>query len=159
MYFYNPNIQPYLEHQKRLEAMQVFAEKSGVPLISSDEYDPEEWFRMTAFREKQRCRLCYAKRLESAARVARKGKFDAFTTTLFYSKQQKHEMIKELAEAIAEGNGVELLYRDFREGWKQGTEKSKEMGLYRQQYCGCIYSERDRYMGNKKPSGLKRRGD
>ena len=107
------------------------------------------------FREAQRCRLCYRERLFAAARVARRGRFQAFTSTLLYSKHQKHDLVRELAEAVAEEVGVPFLYRDFRKGWKAGVQGSLEMGLYRQQYCGCIYSERDRFLG---PPGDKEAG-
>jgi predicted adenine nucleotide alpha hydrolase (AANH) superfamily ATPase len=64
---------------------------------------------------------------------------------LLYSKQQQHDLIRSMGESIGKSAGVPFLYRDFREGWKEGIEDSKQMGLYRQQYCGCIYSEKDRY--------------
>jgi predicted adenine nucleotide alpha hydrolase (AANH) superfamily ATPase len=145
LFFYNPNVQPYREYSKRLDAVVRFADKRGLPLIVEDDYDPEGWLRMVAFRETERCRLCYSRRLEAAAGAARRGKFDAFTTTLLYSRRQKHELIRELAEAVAEDVGVPFLYRDFRKGWKAGIQGSKAMGLYRQEYCGCIFSERDRF--------------
>ncbi len=147
LYFYNPNVHPYQEFERRLEAVRTLALKKGLPLIEDPGYNLEEWLRMVVFRESQRCTLCYGKRLEAAARIARKGKFDAFTTTLLYSRQQKHEKIRDMAEAAAEEAGVKFLYRDFRTGWKAGIQSSKEMGLYRQQYCGCVYSERDRFLG------------
>jgi len=148
LYFHNPNIQPFREYRKRLESMRRLAEQRDAPLIVRDEYDPEAWLRDVAFREDRRCLICYTKRLESAARVARRGGYDAFTTTLLYSKRQKHELLRELAEAVAEEAGTRFLYRDFRKGWKAGIESSREMGLYRQEYCGCLFSERDRFKGN-----------
>jgi len=147
MYFYNPNIQPYREFSRRLEAMRLFGEQRGVPLIIEDHYDPESWLRMVVFREAHRCRICYRLRLAAAAQAAKRGGFEAFTTTLLYSIHQQHDLIRELAEAAAEEAGVAFLYRDFRAGWKAGIAGSKALGLYRQQYCGCIYSERDRYLG------------
>ena len=144
LYFHNPNIQPFQEHQRRREAVELLAEKRAVPLILDDSYDPETWLRMVAFRESVRCRLCYRERLSAAARAARRGGFDAFTTSILYSKQQKHELARDLAEAAGEEEGVPFLYRDFRAGWKAGIEESKRLGMYRQQYCGCIFSERDR---------------
>ena len=145
LYFHNPNIHPYQEFVRRLDTLRDYAGGRAVKLIVDDRYDPEAWFRMVAFREAQRCRLCYRLRLESAARAARRGRFDAFTTTLLYSKRQKHELIRELAEAVAEEVGVPFLYRDFRAGWKAGIETSKALGLYRQQYCGCLHSEYERF--------------
>lgn len=156
LYFYNPNVQPYQEHERRREAMATVADSRNVPLIMDDRYDLEAWLRMMSFRESQRCRLCYHHRLTAAAGVARKGGYDAFTTTLLYSKQQDHDLVRELAEAAAEEAGVRFLYRDFRKGWKAGIEAGKKMGIYRQNYCGCIYSERDRFLGP--PGRGKRRG-
>lgn len=147
LHFFNPNVQPYQEFEKRLEAARKFSEQAGLKMIEDLHYDPEEWFRKVAFRESFRCRICYRTRLEAAAYVAKKGKFDAFTTTMLYSKQQDHELVRDLGEALAVETGVSFMYRDFRKGWKEGIEKSLEMDLYRQQYCGCIYSERDRFLG------------
>jgi predicted adenine nucleotide alpha hydrolase (AANH) superfamily ATPase len=151
--FYNPNIHPYTEYKKRMDTAREFADKAGFRLITIDEYKLDEFLRNAAFREGQRCMMCYADRLERAASVAKSGRFDAFTTTLLVSPFQKHELIRKLGEEAGEKFGVEFLYRDFREGYKEGVEKSKELGLYRQPYCGCIYSERDRYMPRRKDDG------
>lgn len=77
--------------------------------------------------------------------MAKRGKFDAFSTTLLYSKFQNHELITTTGEAIAKSTGIPFYYRDFRPGWKEGIKASKDLNLYRQQYCGCIYSEKERY--------------
>jgi hypothetical protein len=150
-YFYNPNIHPYTEFQKRLETYQEFAEKTGLPVIIDDNYEIDEFLRQVAFREGERCRICYSLRLKKAAQVARKGQFDAFTTTLLVSPFQKHELIKEIGTAIGEELGIPFYYCDFRPGFKENVTVSKEQNMYRQQYCGCIYSEKDRYMPKRKP--------
>ena len=97
------------------------------------------------FREDNRCRYCYYLRLRQAAAVARKGKYDAFTSTLLISKQQKHELARKIGEDVAEETGVSFLYRDFREGWKEHWKLTEKYGLYKQQYCGCLYSEYERF--------------
>lgn len=148
--FFNPNIQPYTEYSKRMETAQQFAQAAGLKLITIDEYNLVEFLRNAVFRESMRCRMCYAARLERTASVARKGGFDAFTTTMLVSPHQKHEWVKEIGREAGEKYGVPFLYRDFREGYKEGVEISKAMGLYRQQYCGCIYSEMERYIPKKK---------
>jgi predicted adenine nucleotide alpha hydrolase (AANH) superfamily ATPase len=148
-FFYNPNIHPYQEYQRRLEAVQIYTQQAAVEVIYRDEYNLEAFLRGVAFREEERCRFCHHLRLEATAQVARHGKFDAFTSTLLYSKHQDHELIKEIGEALAKEQGVQFLARDFRDGWKEGIEESKALGLYRQQYCGCIYSEKERYLGKK----------
>ena len=149
-YFYNPNIHPYQEYVRRRQTLTDWAGEQGLPVIVDDSYDMEEYLRQVVFREAQRCRLCYLMRLEKAARLARRGKFDAITTTLLYSRMQKHDLIAEVGREAAERNGVAFLYEDFREGWQEGIRRSKELGMYRQQYCGCIYSEKERYLKEKK---------
>ena len=81
-------------------------------------------------------------RLEAAASVAKRGRYDAFSTTLLYSKFQKHDLIRQTAEAVSQKFDVPFYYEDFRTGWKEGIQLSKQQNLYRQKYCGCIYSER-----------------
>ena len=144
-YFYNLNIHPYQEYRKRLETLKDYASKVDLRLIIRDEYNVEQFIREVVFRESNRCYYCYTHRLEAAARLAKKSGFQAFTTTLLYSKQQKHELIKEIAGGISKRIGIQFYYEDFREGWKFGIEKSKQLNLYRQQYCGCIYSEAERF--------------
>jgi predicted adenine nucleotide alpha hydrolase (AANH) superfamily ATPase len=143
--FWNPNIQPYQEYLRRRGAVEVLAKAMDLPVIFMDDYPLEEFFRRAAFREGQRCRLCYQWRLERAARVARRGRCDAFTTTLLFSKRQRHPWVREAAEAEAASRGVPFLYEDFRMGWDRGSRRARELGLYRQAYCGCVYSERDRF--------------
>lgn len=145
-FFFNPNIHPYLEFRRRLEAAQEYAGRVRLPMIWRDEYLLEEFLAQVAPQPAKRCDYCYLSRLEETARRAAAGKFDAFTTTLLYSRYQQHEKIRQAGEDLAKRFGVSFLYQDFRVGWKQGIEASKAMGLYRQQYCGCIYSERDRYL-------------
>ncbi|WP_457569824.1 epoxyqueuosine reductase QueH [Desulfurobacterium sp.] len=151
-FFYNPNIHPYSEFLKRLEAVKKFEEIENLKVIYMDKYPLEDWLRAVVFREERpvRCQICYSMRFEMTASVAKNGKFDFFTSTLFYSKYQNHKTMKMCAESAAAKFGVKFLYKDFREGWKRGIEKSKEYNLYRQQYCGCIYSEKERYYKSKK---------
>lgn len=144
-YFYNPNIHPYTEYMKRKEGLEQYAKIVDLPVIWDDRYQPLKYFQNIAFRESQRCRICYQMRLEQAAHIAKKGKFDYYSTTLLVSKYQKHQMIRELGEAIGEKYGVPFLYHDFREGFAETGERSRALGLYRQQYCGCLYSEIERY--------------
>ncbi len=146
VFWYNHNIHPYTEYQKRLRSLQDFVKRENIPFILKDEYDLEKFLRRVAFREENRCNICYYDRLNYAAIVAKKGKFDAFTTTLLYSKFQQHKLIIEIANSISKKQGIPFYYQDFREYWKEGIALSKKYGMYRQQYCGCIYSERDRYL-------------
>jgi len=144
-FFYNPNIHPVTEFYKRLESVSKFNDKNGIKSIIDEHYGLAEFTRNVVYREDNRCRYCYASRIEKSAQIASKGKFDYFTTSLLYSKFQNHDLIAELCETAAKKYNTRFFYYDFREGWKDGIEKSKEMDMYRQQYCGCIYSEEDRY--------------
>jgi predicted adenine nucleotide alpha hydrolase (AANH) superfamily ATPase len=145
-FFFNPNIHPFQEYQKRLDTLKGYSEKAGLNVIYRDEYLLEEFLRNVSSRVKERCRYCYSLRLEAAAQEAKKGGFDCFSTTLLQSTYQNHFLIKETAERVAQEVGIPFHYEDFRPGWKRGVEVSKAMGLYRQQYCGCIYSEKERFM-------------
>jgi len=144
-FFFNPNIHPYQEFERRLEALQQLAKSQGLPLIVRADYPLEDFLRQVVFREQDRCLVCYAKRLDATARLAKKSRFDAFSTTLLYSKRQKHELVSAIARDAASRYGIPFHYDDFRTGWKEGQEAAKELGLYRQQYCGCIYSEKERF--------------
>lgn len=144
-YFYNPNIHPSQEYQRRLESFRKLAEAVALPVLGPGDYDFQDWLRQAAYREQVRCQLCYQTRLEQTARVAKHGKFEAFTTTLLISPWQRHETIRQVGEALAAQYGVPFLYMDFRPGFKRSVELSKQLDLYRQQYCGCIYSEAERY--------------
>jgi predicted adenine nucleotide alpha hydrolase (AANH) superfamily ATPase len=143
--WYNPNIHPYTEHQHRLEAMQSLAEKVKLPLIIAEGYDIIEYFRVVVGHEAGRCRHCFRMRLSKTAEIAKEKGFDAFTTTLLISPQQKHELIKEVGEEVARESGVEFLYADLRKRYSDSRHITKPLELYRQQYCGCVYSEWERY--------------
>jgi epoxyqueuosine reductase len=149
-YFYNPNIHPFREYLERRESVEDYGRQTGRRIIISPRYDFEEFFRLVAFREDNRCRYCYYMRLRQTAAVARKGKYDAFTTTLLISKQQKHELARKIGADVAEETGVFFLYRDFREGWKEHWALTEQYGLYKQQYCGCLYSEYERFKSSGK---------
>lgn len=144
-YFSNSNIHPYTEYIKRREGVEAYTSNIGLQVIYDDNYDPSEYFQLINHRERQRCTYCYVMRLEKAAQIARRGKFDYFSTTLLVSPMQKHDLIRELGESMGEKYGIPFLYQDFRPGFKETVTRSREMGLYRQQYCGCLYSEMERY--------------
>jgi len=147
--FYNPNIHPYLEYKNRLEALEKYAEIKGTKVIYKN-YDLENYIR-GAVNAEERCRFCYAFRLSEAAKTASQLGFDAFTTTLLISPYQKHEMLAKVGEKIAKEYGIEFYYEDFREGYKESRELARALGLYMQKYCGCIFSEKERYL--KSPAG------
>jgi predicted adenine nucleotide alpha hydrolase (AANH) superfamily ATPase len=154
--FYNPNIHPYTEYQARMEAAEKYCAGEGVEFILRDEYDV---FRFTAealewmARGKDRCEYCYGLRLDGAAREAAERGFDAFTSTLLASPYQKHELARQLGDVAADEHGVEFRYMDFRDGWKESRKATFDCGLYRQKYCGCIYSEQERWLGERSDAG------
>ena len=144
-YYYNPNIHPITEFYKRLQYTTIVNSHYNIKSIVNNEYDITGFVRNVAYRENNRCNYCYALRIEKTAQIAKRGKFDLFTTTLLYSKFQNHEIIREMCESAAKKHKIDFFYYDFREGWKEGIELSKQLDLYRQQYCGCIFSEEERF--------------
>lgn len=145
-FFYNNNIHPYTEYIKRRDSLVQYGKIAGLDIIFRDDYDLEGFLRAAVFREAERCAYCYFERLKTTALYAMKAGYDAFTTTLLYSIYQKHDMINEIGKSAGESAGIPFLYRDFRKGWREGVEESRRLGLYRQKYCGCIYSEKERYL-------------
>lgn len=143
--FFNHNIHPYQEFRRRLDTVREYAGQVELPMDYREEYSLDEFLRNVADKPDWRCDYCYRSRLEETARTAAAEGLDGFTTSLLYSRYQQHERIREIGESLACVHGISFVYQDFRGGWREGIDKSKEMGLYRQQYCGCIYSERDRY--------------
>lgn len=148
-FFYNPNIHPYTEYQKRLAAVKILAEKMDIEMIYRDEYNLEEFLKNTIKDIDARCGYCYSSRLEATAKAAKENGFDYFSSSLLYSKYQNHDEIRNIGKGLTEKYGIPFYYDDFRIGWKQGIKESKDMGLYRQKYCGCIFSEKERYLGGK----------
>jgi hypothetical protein len=143
--FHNPNIHPYQEYQRRLQTLNDYAAKAFFKVLCSDGYPMEEFLRQIVFKENDRCEYCLQIRLKYTAEMAMTEKYDGFTTTLLYSKYQKHDLIREIGEHFSRQTGIPFYYQDFREGWADGVKISKELDMYRQPYCGCIYSEKERY--------------
>jgi len=144
-HFYNPNIHPFKEFRQRLVTLQDYADKTKLPLIVDSNYGLKNFVRKVAFHEAERCNICYSMRLERTAALARELEFDAFSTTLLYSKYQRHPLLISYCEKLSIENNISFYYQDFREGWQIGIDISKQMDMYRQPYCGCIYSEQERY--------------
>jgi len=125
--------------------MQQLSQLTNLPLIVSDGYEIIKFMRLITGREADRCPVCYRMRLDQTAKTAQASGFDAFTTTLLISPYQNHDQIAEIALNVAENVGVDFHYEDFRPHFREGHRLSGEMGLYHQPYCGCIYSEWERY--------------
>ncbi|MBE0428880.1 MAG: epoxyqueuosine reductase QueH [Thermoleophilia bacterium] len=141
--FFNPNIHPFSEFQRRRDTLLAYASEIGLRLIGEPVYDVAGWLRMVAGNDEKgrRCRICISGRLRFTADLARSAGFEAFSTTLLISPWQEHEIIREEGEKAAAAAGVEFAYRDLRSEYGRSREMSREAGLYRQKYCGCIYSE------------------
>jgi predicted adenine nucleotide alpha hydrolase (AANH) superfamily ATPase len=143
--WYNPNIHPYTEHQSRLESMQALACEINLPLEIAAGYDMVEYFRQIVGHEAERCQYCFRLRLAKTAETALKAGYSAFTSTLLISPHQKHELLREIGNKLAEEHGIEFLYADLRKRYSDSRRMTKGLDLYRQQYCGCVYSELERY--------------
>lgn len=145
-YFYNPNIHPYQEHKARLVSWQELCQQEEVAMLCQADYPLEGWLAEVAQNPDERCGFCYYSRLKETAKTAKDQGFSAFSTTLLISPYQNRELIIQIGQEVAAQNQVEFFSRDFRPLFRQGQQKAREMGLYLQKYCGCIYSERDRYL-------------
>jgi len=144
-YFFNPNIHPYREFKRRIGALVEFSRQMDFPVEIDRNYGLTEYLRQVVFNENKRCSLCYDMRLEPTVKFGLEQGADAFSTTLLYSKYQNHQLLTEKCELLADKHGLPFFYQDFREGWQQGIDGAIAMDLYRQPYCGCIYSEQERY--------------
>lgn len=147
--YYNPNIHPKDEFERRKENVEKFSQLKGFPVTYMDDYMQDTWEKHKG-PDELRCNMCYSLRLDKAAAFAKEKGFDAFTTSLLVSPYQKHELIKELCEKFAKKYGIEFFYRDFRPGFRQGQQQAKELGLYRQKFCGCIISYNESQNRTKK---------
>ena len=143
--WYNPNIHPYTEHQHRLEAMQSLAQEMDLPLMIDGGYDIIDYFRRVVGHEAERCSYCFRLRLSKTSEVARQKGFSAFTTTLLISRHQKHDLLREIGSELAVEKGIDFLYADLRKRYSDSRHMTKGLNLYRQQYCGCVYSEWERF--------------
>ena len=154
-FWFNPNIHPYTEYQARKATLEQYAKEIGMKLIIGGTYDLRPFVTAVAGNIDARCGYCYRVRLEETAKYAAENGFDAFTTSLLISPYQNHEMICAIGRAMGEQYGVTFLDRDFRPLFKDGQDYAREHGMYMQKYCGCIFSEEDRYMAAKRKKKQK----
>ena len=150
MFFYNPNIHPYKEYQRRLNTLKDFNKDFNKDykstLIVQEAYNELNIFLQELLNnEANRCEKCYTWRLRKVAEYAKNNGFQSFSTSLLVSPYQKHDLIKNAGEQAAEEFAVEFLYYDLRAGWNTAMATAKEREYYRQPYCGCIFSEKERY--------------
>ena len=152
-YWYNPNIHPFTEYRARRNCLRDYAGTIALPLVERDDYGLRPFVRAVAEDIEGRCVKCYELRLFAAAEYAAANGFDSFTSSLFISPDQNHELLKEVGERAADEFHIRFQYRDFRPLFRQGQERARELGFYMQKYCGCVFSEQERYL---KPSKIIR---
>jgi hypothetical protein len=142
--FYNPNIHPENEYKIRLKALEVACDNKPVNIMKLD-YNPEEYYlslnKIIDFPE--RCRNCYALRLDKTVKTAKENGFDAFSTTLLISPYQQHDLIISISKELERKYNINFYYSDFRKYFRTGQIISKELSIYRQKYCGCSYSKKE----------------
>jgi predicted adenine nucleotide alpha hydrolase (AANH) superfamily ATPase len=148
-YFFNPNIHPYSEFMKRRDTLATFAKNVSLSLVIDDTYELHAFLKGTLDYGRDRCLFCYRTRLAQAFAHAGDQGVDAVTTTLLYSKYQRHADIVAIASELSEEYDLPFLYEDFRVGWSEGVAESKQLNMYRQRYCGCVFSELERHKGEE----------
>ena len=145
-FWFNPNIHPFTEYRARRNCLRDYAQTIDLSLIEKNDYALRPFIRSVAEDIEHRCGKCYEIRLFEAAKQAQEGGFDSFTSSLFISPYQNHDLMRETAERAAAEYGVDFLYRDFRPYFRAGQEFAREHGFYMQKYCGCVFSEEERYV-------------
>ncbi len=149
LFFYNPNIHPYQEYQSRLESLQRLAQIRVLPVFVEPGYELEQFLAAVADNPGDRCRHCYRIRLGKAALKAKELGFTVFSSTLLISPYQNRDLLVEIGHELAGEHGLQFHDEDFRPGFRRSQAMAKELGLYRQKYCGCIYSEKERFYKEK----------
>ncbi len=148
--WYNPNIHPFTEYTNRLDSLIKLQKIWNLDIEYIDDYPLNDFLKSIVSREGKRCEICYLIRLEKSAETAKKMKLDGFTTSLLASPYQKFDMILKIGQDIGKKHGIQFYYDDLRNGWNISKGLSIEFGLYRQKYCGCIYSEMERYFPTRR---------
>ncbi len=142
VYWFNPNIHPYIEYKTRRDTLKEYTKSIGVQAIFEENYGLREFCKNVVDDLENRCvKYCYRVRLEQTAKYAKENGYDTFSTTLLISPYQNHEALKQIGEEMAQKYGLTFLYRDFRPGFREGQNEARELGLYMQKYCGCVFSE------------------
>ena len=146
LYYTNPNIHPYIEYKTRRDCLKDYLKSIKVKGIFKETYGLDEFCKNVVKDIPNRCvNYCYRARLSETVKFAKENGYEFFSTTLLVSPYQKHEELKAVCEELSSAYGVKFLYRDFRVGFREGQKKARELGMYMQKYCGCIFSEEDRY--------------
>lgn len=168
-YWYNPNIHPFTEHERRFQTFQRYLFLEPMEYVIEEGFLQYEFIKgqidasasieeneelkkssgsMGPLQRKERCRFCYTNRMESTARFAKEKGYDCYSTTMLLSRHQDHELIRKVCNKMADRYGIEFIYKDLRKQWKDSIRISKELRLYKQSYCGCVFSEHERYIND-----------
>lgn len=162
-YWFNPNIHPYIEYKTRRDTLIEYSKMINLKLILEENYGLRDFCKNVIDDLDNRCKnYCYRVRMEQTAKYAKENGYDAFTTTLLVSIYQQHDNIIKVCEEMSKKYDIPFLYRDFRIGFRDGQAKARKLGLYMQKYCGCVFSEEDRYLNKRKdalslPEGFERK--
>ena len=143
--WFNPNVHPYQEYRARRDALLGYGALAGLEVRVLDGYGLRDFVRAVADDVDGRCARCYAIRLGAAAKYAAENGFRAFTSSLLVSPYQNRELLLRTGEEATRRHGVEFLGLDFRPGFREGQARARALGLYMQKYCGCVFSEEDRW--------------
>ena len=154
-FWYNPNIHPYIEYKNRRDCLKEYSKMIDLDVIYKEEYGLRNFTKNVINNLDNRCTYCYLCRLDEVAKYAKENGYDAFCTTLLISPYQKHDKIIEVAEALSKKYDIKFYYYDFRPYFREGQNKAREISLYMQKYCGCIFSERERYKKEIDSSKIK----
>ncbi|MBI4826754.1 MAG: epoxyqueuosine reductase QueH [Nitrospirae bacterium] len=148
-FWFNPNIHPFEEYDSRLQSMKKLASQRNIDMLFFEDYSPEDYFDMLGVTSTDlalipqspgRCRSCYELRLGKTAEEASKKGFDAFSTTLLISPYQDFDQLTATGKKISAKHGIDFYLKDFRPFFRESMASAKELGLYRQKYCGCVFS-------------------
>lgn len=142
--WFNPNIHPRDEYDRRLSAVRELQAQWSLDLRYVDIYGEREFMAGVRAHDGVRCGVCYEMRLSETARIAAREGFDAFSTSLLVSPHQRHDLISQTGRAMGDKFGVKFHYEDWRPLYREGARLSREMALYRQRHCGCILSYNER---------------
>ena len=145
-FWYNPNIHPFSEYKSRLGSLADYASQNNINLIVRDYYGLVEFVENVIKNLNERCDFCYDTRIKETAKYAKENNFDFFSTTLLVSPYQNHEKIKEICEKYSREFDINFLYGDFRVNFRNGQKSARENNIYMQKYCGCIFSEEERFL-------------
>lgn len=143
-YYYNPNIQPKFEFERRKKTLIDFCNLKNCKLVTDDTYNLYDFAKASTNLDKNkyscRCEYCYTLRLQKAFEYASENNFDEIMTTLSISPYQKQDIIKKVGEKLSKEYGVKYVHLDYTPHFREGQNMAREFGLYRQKYCGCMFS-------------------